>query len=332
MRRHGPRNPPPPGLLWAALCLSCCLACGKRGDPLPPLRPTPQPVTGLTLSQRGDRLEISVQAPRAGADGTPLRLVDLEILRADGEGDFASLAKRETLKAAPGELLSRSAPLPAPGTLVRVTARASYKGRPSTEPPPLSLTVRTPLAAPTGLSAALAGAGVELRWSGETTESGGFRVYRRSGRGAFGAPLAATPVPGPPFSDTDVAPGQTLCYAVRSVASTDPLVESVPSQEACIDFKDVVPPPAPGGLTAVVEGGAVSLSWSPVTSTDLAAYRVYRSSGNAAPERLAELPASETRYRDSRLPPGELARYSVTAVDAVGNESEASGAATARLP
>jgi hypothetical protein len=289
-------------------------------------------VTGLTLSQRGDRLEITLLAPRAGTDGSRLGLLDVEILRAEGEGDFHALARKRVMKAAPGEAISDVEALPAPGTLVRVAARALVKGRASLETPPVGLTVRAPLQAPTGLGAALTPAGVELRWSGETTESGGFRAYRRPAQGSFGPPLTPAPVPGPPFLDPGAPTGQAVCYVVRSVASTDPPVESVASEEACIEVKDVAPPASPGGLAAVVEGGAVALSWSPSLDLDLAGYRVYRSLDRGTPERLAEVPSGETSFRDPSLVPGSAARYTVTAVDAAGNESEPSAAAAARLP
>lgn len=308
------------------------VACGKKGDPLPPLRPTPQPVTGLTLSQVGDRLHLALLAPRAGTDGTRLGLLDVEILRAQGEGDFKTLAKKRVLKVAPGEAIAQDEPLPAPGTLVRVSVRALHKGRPSTETPLLSLTVRAPLAAPKGLSATLAPTGVDLRWSGETTESGGFRLYRRSSRGDFGPPLTPAPLPGPPYLDTAAPAGQNVCYVVRGVASTDPPVESAASQEACVDVKDIAPPAAPAGLTAVVEGSAVALSWSPSMDVDLTHYRLYRSVERGAPERLAEIPVAQTTFRDETLTPGVSARYTVTAVDAAGNESPASMAASAQLP
>jgi hypothetical protein len=318
--------------LLPALCWIALGACGKKGDPLPPLRPTPQPVTGLTLSQVGDRLHLALQAPRAGTDGTRLGLLNIEILRAEGDGDFKTLAKKRVLKVAPGEAIAQDEPLPEPGTIVRVSARALHKGRPSTETLPVSLTVRLPLAAPRELSAALAPTGVELRWSGETTESGGFRVYRRPSKGSFGPPLTPAPLPGPPYLDAAAPPGQNVCYVVRGVASTDPPVESAASEEACVDVKDIAPPAAPAGLTVVVEGNAVALSWSPSMDVDLAHYRVYRSVERAAPERLAELPVGQTTFRDETLAPGAAARYTVTAVDAAGNESPASTAASAQLP
>jgi hypothetical protein len=319
-------------LLPAALSAAVLGACGKKSDPLPPLRPTPQPVTGLTLSQVGDRVHLALVAPRAGTDGTRLGILEVELQRAEGDGDFKTLAKKRVLKVAPGEAIEQDEPLPKPGTLLRVSARAVSKGRPSLETLPVSLTVRAPLGVPRGLTAALVPAGVELRWSGETTESGGFRLYRRGPVGAFGPPLTPAPLPGPPYLDATAATGQKACYVVRGVASTDPPVESAASEEACVDVKDLAPPTAPAGLTAVVEGGAVALSWSPSMDVDLAHYRVYRSVERGVPERLAELPVTETSYRDETLAAGAAARYTVTAVDAAGNESPPSAAAPARIP
>jgi hypothetical protein len=325
---------PGPGVvvLLLALALVGSSGCGKKGDPLPPLRPTPQPVTGLSLSQKGDRLEIALVAPRAGTDGSRLGVLELEILRADGEGDFTKLAKKRVVKAAPGEVITEDEALPPPGTLVRLAARAVVKGRPSVEAPPISLTVRAPLRAPTGLAASLTPKGVELRWSGETTESGGFRAYRRPASGSFGAPLTPAPVPGPPYLDADAPTGQNVCYALRSVASTDPPIESVASVEACIDVRDVAAPAPPTGLAVLVEEGAVALSWSPSMDRDLAHYRVYRSSNRGVAERLAELPAAETAFRDPGPAPGSALRYTITAVDAAGNESEPSAPAAAQIP
>ena len=66
------------------LLVSFLPACGKKGDPLPPLRPTPAAITGLRVAQRGDRIEITLTAPRAGADGARLPVLDLELFVAEG--------------------------------------------------------------------------------------------------------------------------------------------------------------------------------------------------------------------------------------------------------
>src|SRR5262249_53925207 len=138
----------------AALCLVLS-ACGKRGDPLPPLRRIPQPVIGLRLAQRGDKLEIAYTAPRNTADGARRPTIEVEVMRMDGEGDFTKNAKHRRRKAAPGENLVEREDVPSPGTPVRVAIRAIANGRQSVITPPASLTVKTPPPVPTKLDATL---------------------------------------------------------------------------------------------------------------------------------------------------------------------------------
>ena len=112
-------------LALGALALA---ACGKRGDPLPPLPVTPQAVTSLKLAQRGDTLEITYTTPRATTGGARLGLLDIEILRADVNGDFLKTAKRSKRRAAPGESLAETSPLRA-GHDGASGARAFDRGR-----------------------------------------------------------------------------------------------------------------------------------------------------------------------------------------------------------
>jgi hypothetical protein len=151
-----------------ALALGALLlaACGKRGDPLPPLPVTPQPVTSLKLAQRGDRLEITYTTPRATTGGARLGLLDIEILRADAPGDFQKTAKRSKRRAAPGESLSETSPLPAAGTTVREAARAIDRGRVSALTSVATLVVQAPPPAPHDLSAELKGESVAVAWLG----------------------------------------------------------------------------------------------------------------------------------------------------------------------
>ena len=66
--------------------LAAALACGKKGDPRPPLRPTPGTITGLRLAQRGDKVEIHFTAPRASTDGARLPVLEIELFLAQDEG------------------------------------------------------------------------------------------------------------------------------------------------------------------------------------------------------------------------------------------------------
>lgn len=125
-------------------------------------------------------------------------------------------------------------------------------------------------------------------------------------------------------------------------------VRSAPSAPVSVVWRDVYPPAAPQGLTALGfrvptgarepgapgEGGAyaVDLVWEPVNDARLAGYLVYRQTLNAAGEavgtrmRLTEQPVLTPGYHDATAQPGERYRYSVTAIDPKGNESAAADA------
>lgn len=154
-------------------------------------------------------------------------------------------------------------------------------------------------------------------------------IYRRDSAGQYGAPLA-TVLPAEGFVDRSATAGQSLCYVVRTVVSRDPLVESAPSDEACVTVRDISPPAAPSGIAVLPRDEGIEVSWSPSLEEDLDRYRVYRAVAGGARERLAEVPSTETAYLDRTLASGTTALYSVTAVDKAGNESPASAAAEGR--
>jgi len=396
MRHRRPRRRPRLALALVVLFLP---ACGKKGNPLPPLRHIPTPVTSVHLAQRGDQLEITYAAPRAATDGSPLGVLELEILRADVPGDLEKVSVRHRRSAAPGETLVEIGPLPAPDTTVRATVKAIAKGRPSVRGANATLTVQPIPAAPKALTATLTGEGVALVWRGQKPVvvprpspsplasppggafprpspspvasapaaplasppatpppaspnpagsaspgpspspaptpppfAGGFWVYRRPSNGAFGRPLFPLPTEAREFLDPGATLDQTACYVVRAVASTEPVVESAASEEACVLVKDITPPAPPEGLTALAGEGLIELTWSPSPESDLDVYRLYRSAAGAAPTLVATVPGGQTRFEDKSAAPGVAYRYTLTAVDKAGNESGSSNPAEASRP
>lgn len=314
-----------PRAVLVLAALACAAACGKRGDPLPPLPRTPQAITGFTVAQRGDQLEARGVAPRTTTSGAPLSVFEIELIQADREGDLEKVGRAERVRVAPGETFHETWPLPAAGTSVRVAARAVNRGQRSTFTAPVTLVVKAPPAAPTAVAASLEQGGVVLSWTG-----GPGLVYRKKSGGAYVAPLDPKPTAAPTYRDTSVAAGDSWCYVVRAVAGTEPLVESAPSSEACVSVRDVFAPAPPTGVAALAAGGVVDVSWSPSTEADVASYRVYRSDGGE-PSKLADVPGAETRYRDETAAVGPTYNYTVTAVDKDGNESAPSAPAKARL-
>src|SRR4051812_30517244 len=67
-------------LLLLALLVAAAHGCGKKGNPLPPLRTIPQATTDLTLGQRGNQVVLHFSYPvntTAGQKLTGISAVDI---------------------------------------------------------------------------------------------------------------------------------------------------------------------------------------------------------------------------------------------------------------
>lgn len=193
------------------------VACGKRGDPLPPLRRTPQAVAELAIAQRGGELELRLQAPRATTEGERLGVVTVELARAVGSGEFQKTATRRQLKAAPGERLVLTEALPAVGTVVRVAAVAIANKRSSVMSPLRSLTVADAVPPPTGLVAALEPDGVRLTFTPPDP---------------MPAWIQPSPEPSPPSKRPPSAPAAPGAPAPAPARTPEPTPSPEPSPEA----------------------------------------------------------------------------------------------------
>jgi hypothetical protein len=84
-------------------------------------------------------------------------------------------------------------------------------------------------------------------------------------------------------------------------------------------------PPTPTSVSASPTDGAVEVTWTPVSSPNVAGYHVYRGPSSTGPfARLTTTPIPVTgqmRYRDTTAQSGHTYYYTVTAVNATGGES-----------
>ncbi len=178
---------------------------------------------------------------------------------------------------------------------------------------------------PAGLHAEPIANGVRLTWQGP---DGRYRVFRRAGEEKEYS--LAEAVDGPEWIDTKAETGKTYSYLVQRVVPAGvKSAESELSEAETITVKDTFPPAAPTGLRAVGATQSIELTWERNTEADLAGYRVYRSVGDGAFEKVADtaLPA----YSDRAVEAGKAYRYQVTAVDSSGNESGRSGVVGAEI-
>ncbi len=94
---------------------------------------------------------------------------------------------------------------------------------------------------------------------------------------------------------------------------------------------DTTAPSTPGSLAATYYGGVGSVvTWGKVSASDLAGYRVYRSSSKTVTATTANRIATTTSLKatDAAIANGATGYYAVSAVDKTGNESKVSSVKT----
>lgn len=98
---------------------------------------------------------------------------------------------------------------------------------------------------------------------------------------------------------------------------------------------DLTPPPRPAALFTVPDpvDGSILLSWDSALAYDIASYRIYRSETPGASietsQLVGTLTADDTEFLDQETQEYTTYHYVVSAVDLSGNESTASGEASA---
>jgi len=324
-------------------------------------------VEGLKdLEKTGHRLAVSavpgsrvVQALPLPAPGTTLRVAARGIARGEkgprtltlslvAQAPLDAPSELRAVLAADGIALSwhgvrpkaiaPPTPAPTPGPLAFPgSPRPPGPGSASPLPPATPLApapapaVQAAPAPPPGAGAPLGGEPVAAV-APEGPRRNGFLVYRRIGSAVFGESLIGEPLEGRSLVDSGAPLGSTACYVVRAVASTDPLVESAPSNEACVDNRDVSAPAAPVGVAVLPREGGLEVLWGPSGDADLAGYRVYRTAPGGSRERIAEVETNRSAWLDEAAQRGTAYAYTVAAFDQAGNESAPAEPVEATLP
>jgi fibronectin type 3 domain-containing protein len=308
--------------LGAVLLLS---SCGYIGDPLPPLANIPTRVSDLAAIQQGGQIVARFTVPERTTEGFPIPrplTLDLRIGTADQfeENDWASRAKhipapditgpQATYEIPAAEWTGKDAVL-----AVRVTAA---NGKQSGWSNFVVVQVVAAVATPESVTPVATSQGVRLTWRAAGTS---FRVLRKT-EGAEYAAVAETT--SPEWMDTAAEFGKRYSYRVQNVVKVaDRLAESDLSKEASITPVDKFPPAVPAGVRADAAPVSIELTWQRNTEPDLSGYRIYRSVGKGAFEKIADVPAAPS-YSDRAVEHGKSYRYAVTSVDRTGNESERS--------
>jgi hypothetical protein len=204
---------------------------------------------------------------------------------------------------------------------------------------------------PEGMRAQVTSAGVVVGWQAvpERFLAPGFqyeyRVYRRADAQAsdtlVGTLGLETSNP-PEIVDRDFEWEKTYEYRA-TVATLGPPAEGSKTQVEGEDTPwlkvwahKVFPPEAPTGLQAVFSGVGqqpfVDLIWNRLAGSELLDYNVYRREGAGAAAKINPEQVKTTSFRDTNVQSGKTYFYSVSAVDAQGNESPRSAEAHETVP
>ena len=346
------------------------IACGKRGDPRPPVPVIPQATTDLVVTQRAARVLLTWSYPSLTTSGKSLPAIRrIAIYRyaeplptAAVPDPVSAFSKIPTLTAVQFAKLSTRVESIEGANLAAATvgSKLQFEDRPPFQSPsggPIRLTYAVvtegvtsrgdlsnlativPLAAsvaPTSLTATAQADGVVLKWVAPKTS-----VVGRGEPVIVGYDIyrdsedLEKPVNPTPIADTsfkDVPPYGDHTYRITAVASPGPpKIQSDPSLPVSATFKDLVPPPAPATLTVLLETRVVRLLWDAVDAPDLQGYNVYRTQGTVR-LKLTPGPAQQTHFGDESLEPGIEYFYSVTAVDKNRNESAPTNSETILVP
>ena len=167
---------------------------------------------------------------------------------------------------------------------------------------------------------ATAGAGqVSLAWFGSTDNVAvaGYRIYRN------GSQVATVGAAARSYTDVDVV--GSLTYTVRAFDGAGNVSDA--SNAATATVADTVKPTTPSGLSGAGSAGQVALSWQPSSdNVGVTGYRIYRNG-----TQIGSVLGHVTTFTHTGLTAGTYS-YTVRAVDAAGNLSDASNTATATVP
>jgi PKD repeat protein len=182
-------------------------------------------------------------------------------------------------------------------------------------------------AAPSGLTAALAGPYVALSWQDNSLNETAFHIERCEGSGCTGFAGLGTQVANVrTYTDASAAAGQSYSYRVRASNSG-----GYSGYSNVVSIVTPLPPAAPRNLTATaLTGSSIGLRWTNGTNDQLwIRIECCTGSGCKSFVQVAALVGTATSYTDSGLAARTTYTYRVRANNAIG-DSPYSNTASAR--
>lgn len=319
------------------LLLGCCIGlagCGYIGEPQYPALKIPNRVVDLTAVERGDHIEVNFTIPPLTTEGLTLKTIGPIELRAGPNtspgfhADSWAASATQVAVTPPQKPGAVHADIPVEkfvGKQVIIAVRlANARGVTSEWSNLATLHVDPPIATPSAFTATNDPQGVLLRWNAPSLNR--FRIYRSSGKEPQPAPIGNSDKP--EYLDTTTAYGNTYEYFVQAVRGSN---ESQVAGPVSVTTEDKFAPAVPVGLAVTAGLNALELAWERNVEPDFRGYHVYRAEGDGPFKRIAEF-IEAPNFSDKKIQTGKHYRYSITALDEIGNESAKSQPVEATAP
>ncbi|MFE7244397.1 PA14 domain-containing protein [Streptomyces sp. NPDC057580] len=191
----------------------------------------------------------------------------------------------------------------------------------------------TPPHMPYGLDAWDGTDGVHLVWTPNTGDTDHYLVMRKP---MFGAWEQVAVVRDAKYLDTSTPVGAQFGYTVRAVDAAGN-VSPMPEPGYGTVYGKRLPvyekPAAPASVTATADNGNVKVEWTASTSTDVAGYYVYRTTGTDPTTAYSVSPLiTGTTFTNENVPAGKTWYYVVRAVSTHSQWSDFSPTAEVTVP
>ncbi len=336
------------------LCMTLLVflaACGKVGDPLPPIPRAPIVVSELAAIQQGTNIVLSFPVTRTPRS-MPLGHIAIYRLVEPANAPMGLSPEEFSTRASliaevPGKTVpaSRSTityqdAIPLSPNQQAVRYRYSVRlvatnGLAADFSNYAILTPLTEIAKPgKSVTATVSQNEIALSWTAPAENETGTRPANVSGYNIYRTHdgtrtrLNSQLLKESQYLDRSFQFGTAYQYAVRALsqpaAGGDP-IESNESEPLVLTPKDTFAPGAPDSIKIASINGTVSMFWPSNPAADLAGYYIYRSeSANLEPARWTKLTPrvhTPTTYHDERVTVGKTYYYQISAVDLSGNES-----------
>ncbi len=339
--------------LWLYLIFCGALlltACGKVGDPLPPIPKAPLIVSELSAIQQGTSIILSFPVAKETRTDK-LKRVDIYRLIEPVSNPQGITEEDFSIRAALVTSLSDSQ-LPGNTTIVTYVDPIDFKiandqtryryavrlinrdDRPADLSNYATLTPLSTVAEPPlGLNSVVTQTQVEIIWQppaanlngSQPANIFGYNLYRREGKQIV--KVNKEPLKEPRYVEKQFQFGTKYEYIARALSlprSGAPLTEIIESNESlplAITPLDTFPPTAPNSITIASRGGIVSLFWPANPEPDVIGYNIYRSEDSNTWKKITARPITTITYSDKQVQSGKRYYYQITAVDNAANES-----------